>query len=57
MADVTVSLDSSDIPVILDALKHRRRALDDRNESPDQSGATMVQELDLLINTFESVQA
>jgi hypothetical protein len=53
MADVSVSLDSSDIPVILHALRALRGLLIEHEGQP--APRPTLQEIDLLINTFESV--
>lgn len=56
MADVTVSLDSSDIPVILDALELKKASLK-RTASKKMSAAQgpLREQIDLLINTFKNV--
>jgi hypothetical protein len=55
MADVDVSLDSSDIPVILDALEMKKASLK-RIASNKMSAAQgpLREQIDLLINTFKS---
>ncbi len=56
MSDVTVTLDSSDIPVILEALIFKKSALK-RTASQKRAAEqqALVVQLDLLINTFGSV--
>jgi len=58
MADVNVSLDSSDIPVILEALEFRnaafRRTASRKRELEQRP---LVEQINLLINTFKSVQS
>ncbi len=58
MADVDINLDSSDIPLILDALQLLRASLDGRDEEAD-GGANhpALAQIDLLINTFETISA
>jgi hypothetical protein len=58
MADVNISLDSSDIPVILEALEFRnavlRRTASKKRESEQRP---LIEQINLLINTFKSVQS
>lgn len=58
MADVNVSLDSSDIPVIVEALEFRiaalRRSASKKREIEQRP---LVEQINLLINTFKSVQS
>jgi hypothetical protein len=57
MADVTVSLDSSDIPVILDALQFRKASLKrTASRKMESEQHPMVLQIDLLINTLRSIQ-
>jgi hypothetical protein len=62
MADVDVNLDSSDLPLIVEALELLRRELNEREQhhagdaQPADEHPTIVQ-LDLLINTFRTVRA
>jgi hypothetical protein len=52
MADVNVSLDSSDIPVIIEALESMQAALEEENYDEPHPA---IKQIDLLINTFKSV--
>jgi hypothetical protein len=57
MADVNVSLDSSDIPLILDALEFKKRALKrTASKKLEVEQHALVEQIDLLINTFKSAQ-
>jgi hypothetical protein len=56
MADVDVSLDSSDIPVIIEALEFRRAALKrSASRKREIELGPLVEQLGVLINTFKSV--
>ena len=58
MADVNVSLDSSDIPVILEALEFRSAALRrTASKKREIEQRPLVEQINLLINTFKSVQS
>jgi len=58
MADVNVSLDSSDIPVILEALEFRNAALRrTASRKRELEQRPLVEQINLLINTFKSVQS
>jgi predicted xylose isomerase-like sugar epimerase len=58
MADVNVSLDSSDIPVIIEALEFRHAALRrTASEKREIEQRPLVQQIKLLINTFKSIQS
>jgi hypothetical protein len=58
MADVNVSLDSSDIPVILDALEFRNAALRrTASKKREIEQRPLIEQINLLINTFKSVQS
>jgi hypothetical protein len=57
MADVTVSLDSSDIPVILEALEFRKASLErTASRKLESEQHPTVLQIDLLINTLKSIQ-
>jgi hypothetical protein len=56
MADVNVSLDSSDIPVIVEALKFKKAALQrTASKKREAEQQALVVQIDLLINTFNSI--
>ena len=58
MADVNVSLDSSDIPVIVEALEFRNAALTrTASKKREIEQRPLVEQINLLINTFKSVQS
>jgi hypothetical protein len=58
MADVNVSLDSSDIPVIVEALEFRNAALRrSASKKREIEQRPLVEQIDLLINTFKSIQS
>jgi hypothetical protein len=58
MADVNVSLDSSDIPVIVEALEFRNAALRrSASKKREIEQRPLVEQINLLINTFKSVQS
>lgn len=54
MADVTVGLDSSDIPVVVDALECLRASLEQGGK--DSEPHPTLQQVNLLINTFATVR-
>ena len=54
MSDIRVELDSSDIPVIIDALEHLMESLEEQED--DAGPHPSLQQVDLLLNTFKSVQ-
>ncbi len=51
MADVTISLDSSDVPLIVEALECLKTSL----ERHDGSGVGRGTQIDLLLNTFKTL--
>jgi hypothetical protein len=56
MADVNVSLDSSDIPVIVEALEFKRAALQrTASKKREAEQRALVAQIDLLINTLRSI--
>jgi hypothetical protein len=58
MADVNVSLDSSDIPVIVEALEFRNAALSrSASKKRELEQRSLVEQINLLINTFKSIQS
>jgi hypothetical protein len=58
MADVNVSLDSSDIPVIVEALEFRNAALRrTASKKREVEQRPLVEQINLLIKTFKSVQS
>jgi hypothetical protein len=58
MSDISVSLDSSDIPVILDALAYKKAALKrTASKRLEREQHSTVVQIDLLINTLRSVQS
>jgi hypothetical protein len=58
MSDVNVSLDSSDIPVIVEALEFKNAALRrTASKKRETEQHPLVNQLKLLINTFKSVQS
>ena len=58
MADVNVSLDSSDIPVIVEALEFRNAALRrSASKKRELEQRSLVEQINLLINTFKSIQS
>jgi hypothetical protein len=58
MSDVNVSLDSSDIPVIVEALEFKKAALKrTASKKRETEQHPLVVQIDLLINTFNSVQS
>jgi hypothetical protein len=58
MADVNVSLDSSDIPVIVEVLEFRNAALrQTASKKREIEQRPLVEQINLLINTFKSVQS
>lgn len=58
MADVNVSLDSSDLPVIIEALEFRNAALRrTASEKREIEQRPLVEQIKLLINTFKSIQS
>ena len=58
MADVNVSLDSTDIPVILEALEFRNAALRrTASKKREMEQHPLVEQINLLIHTFKSVQS
>jgi hypothetical protein len=57
MADVNVSLDSSDIPVIVEALEFKNAALSrSASKKREMEQRPLVEHINRLINTFKSVQ-
>src|SRR5262245_2206034 len=53
MADVTVNLDSSDLPVIVEALEFRKAVLQrTASEKRRREQEALIVQIDLLINTF-----
>jgi hypothetical protein len=57
MADVEVSLDSSDLAVIIQALEFKRASLQHTaSKKLEAEQRPLVEQIDLLINTFKSVQ-
>jgi hypothetical protein len=57
VSDVTVSLDSSDIPVILNALELKRASLArGASKKLKIEQQPLLAQIELLINTFESIQ-
>jgi hypothetical protein len=58
MADVNVSLDSSDIPVIVEALEFKNAALRrTASKKSEIEQRPLVEQINLLINTFKGVQS
>ena len=58
MADVNVSLDSSDIPVIVDALEFKRAALQrTASKKREAEQRALLAQVDLLINTLKNVRS
>jgi len=58
MADVNVSLDSSDIPVIVEALEFRNASLKrTASKKREIEQRPLVEQINLLINTFKSIQS
>jgi hypothetical protein len=58
MADVNVSLDSSDIPVIVEALEFKNAALRrSASKKREMEQRPLVEQINLLINTFKSLQS
>lgn len=57
MADITVSLDSSDVPVILNALEMKQASLArTASKKLQMEQQPLLAQIDLLINTFKSLQ-
>jgi len=57
MADVNVSLDASDIPVILEALIFKKAALKrTASKQREAEQRSLVEQIELLINTFTSIR-
>ena len=58
MADVNVSLDLSDIPVIVEALEFKNAALRrSASKKREMEQRPLVEHINLLINTFKSIQS
>lgn len=56
MSDVTVSLDSSDLPVIARALTFKKAALQGSvSKKRDAEQQALMDQINLLINTFSNV--
>lgn len=53
MSDVNISLDSSDIPIIIEALESMQASLDEEDYDEPHPA---IRQIDLLINTFKSAQ-
>jgi hypothetical protein len=57
MADITVSLDASDLPVILEALEFKIASLRrTASEKRQKEQRPLIVHLDLLINTFAAAK-
>jgi hypothetical protein len=57
MADVNIRLDSSDIPVIVEALEFKNAALSrSASKKREMEQRPLVEHINRLINTFKSVQ-
>lgn len=58
MSDVNVSLDSSDIPVIVEALQFKKSALQrTASKKRETEQHPLALQIDLLITTFNSVRS
>jgi hypothetical protein len=58
MADVNIRLDSSDIPVIVEALEFKNAALSrSASKKREMEQRPLVEHINRLINTFKSVQS
>jgi hypothetical protein len=55
MSDINVELDSSDIPVIIDALELLMETLEEQHD--DAGPHPTLKQVDLLLNTFRSLQS